>query len=118
MDKKILAIDLGTQSVRTAIVTQDGQIEAVAQVSHEVDSPHDNWAQQSPVEWWMEVQQVVKELLNRSEIKTEEIAVVACSIRQRNQTVEKPSIPIRCSNPPNILGNFTTFHLPAILSNS
>lgn len=78
MDKKILAIDLGTQSVRAAIVTPQGQIEAVAQVGHEVDSPHDNWAQQSSVEWWMEVQQVVKELLSKPEIITEEIAVVSC----------------------------------------
>ncbi|TFG14685.1 MAG: hypothetical protein EU535_03005 [Promethearchaeota archaeon] len=78
MKNKILAIDLGTQSVRAALVTPTGQIEAVALVNHEVDSPHDNWAQQSPVEWWMKVQQVVKELLSKSKIICDEIAAVAC----------------------------------------
>jgi xylulokinase len=78
MEKKILAIDLGTQSVRAALVTPEGKIEAVTQVSHEVVSPYNNWAEQSAAEWWKEVQQVVKELLYQPNINTEHIAAVAC----------------------------------------
>jgi xylulokinase len=78
MEKKILAIDLGTQSVRAALVTPEGKIEAVTQVSHDVVSPYNNWAEQSAAEWWKEVQQVVKELLYQPNINTEHIAAVAC----------------------------------------
>jgi xylulokinase len=78
MEKKILAIDLGTQSVRAALVTPKGEIKAVAQTSHEVDSPYDNWAEQSADEWWKEVQQVLKELFTKIEINQDDIAAVAC----------------------------------------
>jgi len=43
-----LAIDLGTQSIKAAIVDDQGEILAVSQEQHEVDSPSTGWAQQNP----------------------------------------------------------------------
>ncbi|MBN2156425.1 MAG: hypothetical protein JW776_10310 [Candidatus Lokiarchaeota archaeon] len=78
MRNKVLAIDLGTQSVRAGIVTPKGYIDAVVQVNHEVDSPYENWAQQNPQQWWIELQYAVKQLLDKSEINSDDIAAVAC----------------------------------------
>ena len=52
--ENLLAIDVGTQSVRAAVVGVGGQIRGIAQESHEVDSPKPGWAQQQPGAWWSE----------------------------------------------------------------
>ena len=41
----ILAIDLGTQSIRSAIVNKNGEILAINQIQNEVNSPFPGWAQ-------------------------------------------------------------------------
>ena len=46
MKKHIIAIDIGTQSSRAAVVTQEGDILGIHQIAHDLDSPNPNWAQQ------------------------------------------------------------------------
>ncbi len=76
---KILAIDLGTQSVRAAIVGIDGTIQDISQVSQEVDSPHAGWAQQKPRVWWELVKQTIFSLLKKESIDPTTIeAICAC----------------------------------------
>ena len=48
MTGNIIAIDIGTQSSRASVVTQDGAILGIHQIAHDLDSPHPNWAQQNP----------------------------------------------------------------------
>jgi len=49
---RFLGIDLGTASLKLAIVDEDGQERASASVAYAVDTPHRGWAQ-TPVEhWW------------------------------------------------------------------
>ncbi|MFW9950649.1 MAG: FGGY-family carbohydrate kinase [Candidatus Thorarchaeota archaeon] len=59
----ILAIDLGTQSIRAAIVDIDGTIKAISQIDQEIDTPQPGWAQQKPEIWWkmtkLAIQQVI-----------------------------------------------------------
>jgi len=63
MGENILAIDVGTQSVRAAVVGADGEIAGVAQVAHEVDSPQASWAQQRPGDWWAETCRATNQVL-------------------------------------------------------
>ena len=44
MSDNVMALDIGTQSVRAAVLTGDGDILGIAQVKHDVDSPHPGWA--------------------------------------------------------------------------
>jgi sugar (pentulose or hexulose) kinase len=44
MTEHILALDVGTQSTRAALVAPDGTIVRIEQIAHEVDSPHPGWA--------------------------------------------------------------------------
>jgi len=75
----ILAIDLGTQSIRAALVSADGRIEAIAQIAHDVDSPHPGWAQQRPDDWWETAAAAVRDVMGRAKCSPGEVAaVVSC----------------------------------------
>jgi xylulokinase len=69
----ILAIDLGTQSIRAAIVNKDGKILAVTQLQQEVFSPFPGWAQQKPQLWWELTKQAIQDLLKKSKIDVDSI---------------------------------------------
>lgn len=77
--KYILAIDLGTQSIRAGIVAAEGRIAAISQLSHEVDCPHPGWAQQKAILWWQECVGVIRDVIARSRISPNDIAgIISC----------------------------------------
>jgi xylulokinase len=69
----ILAIDLGTQSIRAAIVNKDGKILTVTQIQQEVFSPSPGWAQQKPQIWWELTKQAIHGLLKKTKIDIDSI---------------------------------------------
>jgi len=77
MSESLLAIDVGTQSVRAAVLTAAGEIRGIAQVAHEVDSPQPGWAQQRPDAWWLETCRAVRDVLARTGIPPGSVAAVA-----------------------------------------
>src|SRR6201995_2589453 len=48
----VLAIDIGTQSTRAALVNYSGQILATAASPVRLHAPRPGWAEQDPEEWW------------------------------------------------------------------
>jgi xylulokinase len=60
----ILAIDLGTQSIRAAIIEINGTIKALAQIQQEVNIPHPGWAQQKPETWWKLTKTAIQRVLS------------------------------------------------------
>lgn len=58
-----LGIDLGTSSVKCALVADDGAVVASSQVSYRVDRPHPGWAEQDPRTWWLATAQGVRDVL-------------------------------------------------------
>lgn len=79
MNENILALDVGTQSTRAAVVSGAGDVVGIEQVSHEVDSPHPGWAQQRPDAWWEETCRAIGEVLRKTATAPESIvAVSAC----------------------------------------
>lgn len=77
-DQRIVAIDVGTQSTRSAVVTDGGEILGIAQIHHDTDSPHAGWAQQRPAQWWEEACQATRQVLQETAISPATIAAVAC----------------------------------------
>ncbi|MFX0072008.1 MAG: FGGY-family carbohydrate kinase [Candidatus Hermodarchaeota archaeon] len=73
----ILAIDLGTQSIRAALVSKEGEILEVSQLEQEVDSPEVGWAQQKPEVWWNLTKKVMKNIINTSQIDINSIKGVS-----------------------------------------
>ena len=78
MKKHIIAIDLGTQSSRASVVTQDGDILGIHQIAHDLDSPHTNWAQQKADAWWAETCQAIQAVLQETGINASSIAAACC----------------------------------------
>lgn len=77
-EKVVIAIDVGTQSLRSAVVTQSGEILGIAQILHDTDEPHPGWAQQRPDQWWEETCRVAVQVLRDTGTAPESIAAVAC----------------------------------------
>lgn len=75
--KHIIAIDIGTQSSRAAIVTSEGTIVGAAQIRHDTNNPHPGWAQQQPAMWWDETCRAAQKVLSDTKIDPKSIAAVA-----------------------------------------
>jgi xylulokinase len=75
--KNIIAIDIGTQSSRAAVVRQDGRILGIHQIKHMIESPHPGWAQQEPESWWKETCQALKAVLKKTGVSRESIAAIS-----------------------------------------
>jgi len=49
---RLLAVDLGTSSVKALVATADGRILGQGSASYPILRPQPEWAEQSPEEWW------------------------------------------------------------------
>ncbi|HET6468941.1 MAG TPA: FGGY family carbohydrate kinase [Geminicoccaceae bacterium] len=73
----VVAIDVGTGSVRAALVAADGRILAFAARPHDQHTPRPDWSEQSPAAWWGGVCACLQEL--RATLPDARIeAVAAC----------------------------------------
>ncbi len=75
-----IGIDLGTSSIKAALVEADGRILATAQApehgEHAISAPHPGWAEQDPREWW----RLTQEALNTLRLKAPEaFAAAVCT---------------------------------------
>ena len=81
-----LSVDVGTGSVRAALVDADGQILHIASREHEQIVPHFGWAEQRPLDWWTGVAASIRATLAAVEGARERIAAV-CACGQMHGTV-------------------------------
>lgn len=72
-----LAIDLGTQSIRAAIVDQNGLVSLVSQIQQDVNSPFPGWAQQKPQVWWDLTKRAILEVIQKSKVNINSIKGVS-----------------------------------------
>lgn len=67
----VLGIDLGTGSVKAAIVEEDGSIRRFASRSYAVNAPHPGWAETDPAAWLEGVESAAAEVLEgQSDVNT------------------------------------------------
>jgi xylulokinase len=59
----LLVIDVGTSSVRAAIIDADGDVIAFSAQKHEQHAPCVGWSEQSPLDWWQAVVVVVRQVV-------------------------------------------------------
>ncbi len=81
-----LAIDVGTGSVRAALVDQAGAILHIAAREHDQIVPTFGWAEQRPRDWWAGVVHAIRATLAAVEGARERIAAV-CACGQMHGTV-------------------------------
>lgn len=73
----VLAIDVGTGSVRAALVGLDGRVRLLHSVTHETDNPRHGWVEQRPQDWWQGACSAISATLAQGG-GTEIVAVACC----------------------------------------
>lgn len=64
-----LAIDIGTGSVRAALVDYNGKIVSFSQNEHRTVMPKPAWVEQDPNIWWQGTVHTIKKVLNKNKVK-------------------------------------------------
>lgn len=88
MEKKILTIDQGTTGTRAMIFTSDGLPvkSGWAYREHRQIYFMPGWVEHNPEEIWMNTKMVIKEVIEKSRVKTEEVSAIGVT-NQRETTV-------------------------------
>lgn len=82
----ILAIDQGTTSSRSIIFSASGEAVAMAQSEFPQHYPNDGWVEHDPEKIWESVIQTVRQVVEKSDIQSEDIATVGIT-NQRETTL-------------------------------
>ncbi len=77
--KYSLGIDIGTSSAKGVLFAPGVRPVAQATAEYETQFPHPGWAQQKPDDWWDATVTVIRELLGKSGVASEQIKVVSVS---------------------------------------
>lgn len=75
----LVGIDLGTQSVKTLVLDDQGGVCAVAQREYGIDTPQVGWAEQDPQVWWKAACETVGEAIEQARIVPADIQGVGLS---------------------------------------
>ncbi len=86
MGQYILAIDQGTTSSRSIIFSASGEAVAMAQSEFPQHYPNDGWVEHDPEKIWESVIQTVRQVVEKSDIQSEDIATVGIT-NQRETTL-------------------------------
>ena len=75
----LLAIDLGTSSVKVLLATETGQIAGTGSAEYPIHRPRPNWAEQDPEDWWQAACAAVHQALSSLEGKVPPVAAIGLS---------------------------------------
>lgn len=79
MQTYYLAIDVGTGSVRAALVDARGVVRSIAAHEHEQIVPRYGWSEQRPADWWEGAARSIREVLDDvPEAASHVVAICAC----------------------------------------
>ncbi len=81
----VLGLDVGTQSLRAALVDWHGRTVAYGAAPIETSYPRPTWAEQQPLAWWSAARQAVRLALAQGNARPEQVAAVgldctACTV--------------------------------------
>lgn len=81
-----LAIDVGTGSLRAALVDRSGRILAFASREHDQIVPQHGWSEQRPADWWTGTVESIREVLAKVENAPGRVAAI-CACGQMHGSV-------------------------------
>jgi xylulokinase len=67
-----IGIDLGTSAVKAVLTDDGGKIIDSCSIEYPLSSPHPQWSEQNPADWWNAVKECIKNLISgidKSEVK-------------------------------------------------
>lgn len=86
METYYLAIDVGTGSVRAALVDARGAIRRIAAREHEQSVPRYGWSEQRPADWWAGATHAIRAVLASEPHAAAKVAAI-CACGQMHGTV-------------------------------
>jgi len=81
-----LAVDVGTQSTRVALLDPQGKIAASHSAGYDLVTPRPGWAEQDPEIWWEAAVRGIRDVLQAANVQAGEILAV-CSDAQMHATI-------------------------------
>ncbi len=92
----LMGIDLGTSSVKTVIMDENGSIKGTAQQSYEIIIEKSGYAEQDPNVWWKAVVWTIKHVLNKTGIHSKKIKGIGFSGQMHGLVmIDRNLLPIR-----------------------
>ncbi len=78
-EKYVLAIDIGTSSTKSALVSIRGEIVDMESEENQLILLEDGGAEQDPDQWWQAIVKTCKRLLAKKLIPVDDIIAVSCT---------------------------------------
>lgn len=76
MHKHIMTFDIGTTSLKAALMNRAGDIVAEGSASYRVSHPQPGWAEQDPDEIWQQICVASRQVIDRSGVSSSEISAL------------------------------------------
>lgn len=96
MGNYLLAHDLGTSGNKAVLYLENGRLAASTLCEYPTYYPGSGCVEQNPGDWWQAVCRSTKELLEKSEVKPEQIAAVSFSGQMMGcLLLDKNNVPVR-----------------------
>lgn len=78
-NRLLMGIDLGTSSVKTIIINQEGEILSISKRTYPIKKPHPDWAEQDPDLWLDATKTTIKEAVIKADINPQQIEAIGLS---------------------------------------
>jgi len=92
----LLGIDLGTQSVKAAVLDDQGRMRSAAQAEYPILTPRVGWAEQEPQAWWRATCHTTQEAIAGAGVGAGEIAAVGLSGQMHGTVcIDREGNPVR-----------------------
>lgn len=95
----LLGLDIGTSGVKALLIDDSGKTLASATAEYPLSTPHPNWAEQEPSDWWKGTVEVIRNILARSGVRAADIRGIGLSgqmhslvLLDKQNQVLRPSI--------------------------
>jgi xylulokinase len=79
MSELMLGVDLGTTGLKTALVSDSGELLAEAGMEYRTHHPQPNWAEQDPEDWWHALEATVRQVISPSGVAKLSLAGMSIS---------------------------------------
>jgi len=83
----LIGVDLGTSGLKTVLFSEDGRIISSASMEYPLSQPHNGWAEQDPADWWNAAVHTLREVLDKSGVRPEDIVGLGISGQMHGLTM-------------------------------
>ena len=93
--KKVISIDIGTTSVKVAVIDEGGNFLGFRSREYELIMPQDGWVEAEPDLYWERLGETIRETLGQAAISPEEISAISlCSQGQTFIPLDRDGRPL------------------------